>query len=322
MKFSVRGTPVAFSALMIVALLLGVGALGYGGYDYLQGSSAVENAVAVETTVVDTEISESGGRRGLIYRVSVEHTYRYEGTEYTSDQVFPGEISPFFTTRSDAEAAIESYEPNATATAYVDPGSPGRAFLERETTLAPFRWMGLGGLVAVVVTLHAIGPRDPGRDTGLRPEHEREPTRYETLFGLDRARVNHLSKRLIAIGPVILGLSLVGLVVLALGADSSSIQADLTDPVGIVAFAAVLGALALIGGLLAYAVWSYTEYRRLREGIPDPRPPSPFRHPSRLVTILATRDGLDEYGGRVKLTGFVFVVTVFLTWVFVSIVFV
>ncbi len=317
MEFSVRGTPVMFSALMIVALLLGVGALGYGGYDYVQGSSAVENAVAVETTVVDTEIRESGGRRGLIYRVSVEHTYRYEGTEYTSDQVFPGQISPLFTSRRDAETAIESYEPNATVAAYVDPDSPGGAFLERETTLAPFRWMGLGGLVAVVVTLHAIGPRDPGRDTGLEPE--REPTRHETLFGLERDRVNHLSKRLIVIAPVILGLSLVGLVALALGADSSSTQADLTDPAGMVALAATLSALTLIGALLAYGAWSYTEYRRLRERIPDPRPPSPFKHPSRLVTILATREGLDEYGGRVKLTGFVLVMTMFLTGVFASI---
>ena len=317
MEFSVRGTPVAFTGLMLVALVLGLGAFGYGGYDYVQQSSAVENAVTVETSVVDTEIRETGGRRGLIYRVSVEHTYQYGGTEYTSEQVFPGSTSPYFTARSDAEAAIEPYDPNTTATAYVDPDSPGKAFLERETTLAPFRWAGLGGLVAVLVALHAIGARNPGQDTELRPEFEREPARYETLFGLDRDTVNSLSKRLIGISPVVLGLSLIALVFLSFDAD---IRADPTDPTGVAALAAFVAALTLIGALLLYSIWSFTEYRRLRERIPEPRPPSPFRHPSRLVTILATRNDLDAYGNRVKLTGFVFAVTVFLAGAFVSIV--
>jgi hypothetical protein len=320
MEFSVRGTPVALSALMIVALLLGLGAVGYGGYDYAQQSSAVENAVAVDSTVVDTEIGESGGRRGLVYRVSVEHTYRYEGTEYTSEQVFPGRISPMFTTRSDAEDAIESFEPNATATAYVDPDSPGRAFLEREATLAPFRWVGLGGLVAVLVTLHAVGARNPGQDTGLRPEHEREPTRHGRLLGVERDTVNRLSKRLLVIAPVVLALSLAATALLAAGSDASSIRADPTDPVGLTLLAALLAALALIAALVLYAVWSFTEYRRLRERIPDPRPPSPFSHPTRLVTIILTRDDLDPYGRRVKLTGFTLAVTTFLVGVFLQVV--
>jgi hypothetical protein len=320
MEFTVRETPVAFSALMIVALLLGLGGVGYGGYDYVQQSSAVENAVAVETTVVDTEIRESGGRRGLVYRVSVEHTYRYGGTEYTSEQVFPGRISPMFTARTDAEGAIAPYEPNTTATAYVDPDSPGRGFLERETTLAPFRWVGLGGLLAVLVTLHAVGARTPGQDTELRPEHEREPMRYERLLGFERDTVNRLSKRLLIIAPVVLALSLVATVLLALDSGSSSIRADPTDPIGLTLLAALLAALALILALVLYGVWSFTEYRRLRERIPEPRPPSPFRHPTRLVTILATNDGLDPYGRRVKLTGFTFGVTTFLVGVFLQVV--
>jgi hypothetical protein len=79
---------------------------------------------------------------------------------------------------------------------------------------------------------------------------------------------------------------------------------------------AFLAGLALIGALVLYGVWSFTEYRRLRERIPEPRPPSPFRHPSRLVTVLYTREGLDAYGRRVKRTGFVLAVTAFLVGVF------
>ncbi|MFC6960672.1 hypothetical protein ACFQJ8_00920 [Halocatena marina] len=67
----------------------------------------------------------------------------------------------------------------------------------------------------------------------------------------------------------------------------------------------------MIASLLLYSLWSFTEYRRLRERISEPRPPSPFKHPTRLVTILTTNDDLDDYGRRVKKTGFTFVLALF-----------
>jgi hypothetical protein len=314
MQFTLRGTAVTVTPLILIAVALGAGVAGYGGYDYMQQSNSVAGAVAVETSVTDTEISSSEGRN-LYYRVTVEHTYQYRGTEYTSDQVFPGTTNPTYTVRSDAERLIEQYEPNATTTAYVDPDTPGRAFLERQTTLAPLKFVGFGGLLVVLTTLHAVGARTPGRGTELRPETEREPTRYETLFGVERDTVNRLSRRLLLIAPVVFLGSLVGTVVLAYTAESSSIQASLTDPVGLTLVTAFVATLAAVAALVLYGVWSFTEYRRLRERIPEPKPPSPFRHPSRLVTILYTRDGLDTYGRRVKLTGFVFTVTVVLAGV-------
>lgn len=318
MQFTVRGRPITVTTLMLIALVLGLGLAGYGGYDYVQQSNAVDSAVAIETTVIDTEISTSEGRR-LSYRVIVEHTYQYRGSEYTSEQVFPGTTSPMYTVRNDAENVIKPYESNETTTAYVSPDAPGRAFLERQTTLAPFRFVGLGGLIVLLTTLHAIGARNPGQRTELRPKSEHEPTRYETLFGIDRDTVNRLSKRLLVIAPAILIGSLISTGSLVYTAESSSIQADLTDPVGFALLTAFVAGLALIVALILYGVWSFTEYRRLRERIPEPRPPSPFRHPSRLVTILYTRDGLDTYGRRVKLTGFVLTVTGFLAGVFIFI---
>jgi hypothetical protein len=316
MQFTLRGTPIAVTPLMLIAIVIGLGVAGYGGYDYMQQSNAVNDAVAVETTVTNTEISSSDGRR-LFYRVTVEHTYQYRGTEYTSDQVFPGTTSPMYTVRSDAERAIEPYESNATTTAYVDPGAPGRAFLERQTTLAPLKFVGFGGLIVLLTTLHAVGARNPGRSTELRPTSEREPTRHETLLGVNRDTVSRLSKRLLLIAPVVFLASLVGTVVLVYTAESASIQAGLTDLVGLTTLTAFMAALVFIAALVFYGIWSFTEYRRLRERIPEPRPPSPFRHPSRLVTILYTSDGLDTYGRRVKLTGFVFVVTAVLAGVLV-----
>jgi hypothetical protein len=319
MQVTVRGTLIAVTPLMLVAIVLGIGVAGYGGYDYIQQSNAVDDAVAVETTVLDAQVSESDGRR-LYYRVTVEHTYQYRGTEYTSERVFPGATSPMYTVRSDAERVIESYEPNATTTAYVDPDAPGRAFLERQTTLAPLKFVGFGALVVLLTTLHAIGPRDPGQSTELLPTSEHEPAHYETLFGVDRNAINRFSKRLLAVAPVVCLTSLGTTVGMVYMTGSSSVQVDLTDPVGFALLTASVSALASIVALVPYGAWSFTEYRRIRERIPEPRPPSPFRHPSRLVTILYTSDGLDVYGRRVKLTGFVFTVTGVLIGVFAFII--
>lgn len=319
MQVTVRGTLIAVTPLMLVAIVLGIGVAGYGGYDYIQQSNAVDDAVAVETTVLDAQVSESDGRR-LYYRVTVEHTYQYRGTEYTSEQVFPGTTSPIYTVRSDAENIIEPYYPGATTTAYVDPDAPARAFLKRQTTLAPLKFVGFGGLIFLLTTLLAIGPRDPGRNTELRPRCEHEPKRYETLFGFHRDAVNRLSKRLLLSAPAVCLVALGATAGIGYTAESSSVQADLTDPVGFALLTAAIAGLVSIVALVLYGAWSFTEYRRLRERIPEPRPPSPFRHPSRLVTILYTSDGLDAYGRRAKLTGFVFTVTGVLVGVFAFII--
>ena len=305
MQFTVRGVAVTVTPVILLALVLGLGIAGYGGYDYLQQSNAVDDAVAVETTVVDADVSRSEGRR-FYYRVSVEHAYEYQGSEYTSEQVFPGLTRPMYTVRSDAQRVIEPYEPNATATAYVAPGSPSQAFLERQPTFAPFKFIGFGGLIALLTTLHAVGARNPGQNTGVRQTGQSESTRYDTVLGIQQHTLSRISKRLLLFTPAVFLLSLATVVTLRLNTEGSSAQVSLTDPVGFALLAALLSILGFIAGLTLYGIWSLTEYRRLRERIPVPRPPSPFRHPSRLVTIMYSRDELDTYGRRVKLTGFAF----------------
>lgn len=313
MRFTVRETPVTVTPLILLAIVLGIGVAGYGGYDYVQQSNAVEDAVVIETTVTEAEVDRSTGRR-VYYRLSVEHTYRYRGTRYTSERMVPGSIDPIYFTRDSAERAIEPYDPGARAVAYVSPGDPGAAFLERRTTFAPFRFVGFGGLIAVLTALHAIGVRTPGQNTALSGGDDGS-ARYETLFGFDRGAVNRISKRLLVAAPALLFVAIVSAAVL-LYARGSSVRAEPTDPAGIAVLAAAVAAIGLVLGLALYAVWSFTEYRRLRDRISEPRPPSPFRHPSRLVTILYTNDGLDAYGRRVKLTGFALVVIAFLLAVF------
>ncbi|MEZ3165108.1 DUF3592 domain-containing protein [Halorubrum sp. RMP-47] len=309
MQFTVRGVAVTVTPIILLTLALGLGIAGYGGYDYVQQTDAVNNAVAVETAVVETEISRSEGRR-FYYRIRVEHTYEYQGDEYTSNQVFPGSAKPMYTVRDDAAQILEPYEPNTTTTAYVAPNSPSRGFLKRQRTLAPFKFIGFGSFIAVLTTLHAIGARNPGQNTGIGQTSEREMSHHDTVFGGQRNTLYRVSKRLLLVTPVSFLISLASVVALLLNSSTAAVQARLTDPIGFALLTAALSVLGFIAGLILYGSWSFTEYRRLREQIPDQRPPSPFRHPSRLITILYTRDGLDAYGRRVKLTGFVFTVTV------------
>ena len=94
---------------------------------------------------------------------------------------------------------------------------------------------------------------------------------------------------------------------------------ELSDPIGVLFVTVFIAILLLIAAALLYGIWSFTEYRRLRERIPEPRPPSPFKHPTRLVTILLANDDLDTYGTRVKRTGFAFGVVIFLIGVLLEI---
>jgi hypothetical protein len=82
------------------------------------------------------------------------------------------------------------------------------------------------------------------------------------------------------------------------------VQANILGPVGIPLLTGFSFWVGMIFSLCLYGIWSFTQYRQLRRRLPKPRPPSPFRHPSRLVSILETdSEELPEYGQRVRLTG-------------------
>jgi hypothetical protein len=81
--------------------------------------------------------------------------------------------------------------------------------------------------------------------------------------------------------------------------------------IGVLLGSALLAAVTSVVSVLLYSIWSFTEYRRLRDRIPEPRPPSPFAHPTRLVTILIGNHELDTYGQRVQKTGVAFLVVLF-----------
>jgi hypothetical protein len=316
MEFTVRDTPVRVTKGTVIIVLVCLAGITFGGYDHVQQSEAVEDAVPVEATIEGASVYRSESRRSSDYHVQIEFTYQFEGTEYTGDQLFPGSISRSYDTRSDAQSAIEPYESGATVTAYVDPADPSDGFLERQTTTSPFELIAIGALGLFLTALNAIGARNPGAETGLRSDHESTSTRYRTLFGVDRETVHSLSVRLLKLALFALPVSVVSVAAVLLLEGSGRgypvhLQVELTDPVGILLGTAFLSVIALVVAIALYTLWSFTEYRRLRERIPEPRPPSPFKHPARLVTICIGNYELDAYGKRIQKTGVAFLAVLF-----------
>ena len=323
MQTTVGETQVTLSRLRVVLVIAAVGLAAFGGYDYLQQTGAIDDAVSVEATVTDAGVERVDTRRGVEYEPRVEFRYEYGGETYTSNRLRPSSFDRSYETRSGAGSAIVGYRPGSEVTTYVDPGAPGAGFLERETNLrGPVSFLVIGGIAAFALGLDAVGTQTPGRDTELRDERAVDGLPHERLLGLDRDRVHRLSVRLVW-GAVAFGVAAIALTVVAVAAvgepsdaESAPTEVGLTDPAGLPLLGVALAWLGVVCGLVTYGVWSFTEYRRLRVRIRAPKPPSPFRHPSRLATILSTDgDDLNDYGRRVKSTGFAFVLAVFLAGV-------
>jgi hypothetical protein len=309
MKVPAGITTLHFSQRSALLLFLGISLLGFGGYDYVQQSQAVNNAVPVQATITDAHVDRMDGGRGIDYEPEIQYTYRYQGETYTSDQVFPSTGVRTYSDRSRAESVVGAYEPGTTAGAYVSPDDPGDAYLIRERTPLPLRAIAVGGFLSAIAVLAGLGPRNPGRQE-LRPASEVQSAPGETWVDRNAEAVNRLSKRLLAVCFVGFWLSMVALVFALLtttsgfGGSPQDMQADILGPVGLPMIAGFAFWVGMISALSLYAVWSFTEYRQLRRRLPEPKPPSPFRQPSRLVVILGTDDGeLSEYGRRVRLTG-------------------
>lgn len=97
--------------------------------------------------------------------------------------------------------------------------------------------------------------------------------------------------------------------------SARSVEADLLGSVGLPLLAGAGFWVGMILSLCLYGLQSFSRYRRLSE----PKPPSPFRHSSRLVTILGTEGNeLPEYGRRVRVTGWAFLIATGMTAVLVQ----
>jgi hypothetical protein len=324
MKLPVGITTLHLSRKSLYLLVLALALVGFGGYSYVQQGQAVDTAITVQATVDNAQVERLDGGRGIDYEPEIEYTYRYRGETYTSDRVFPGPTSRTYSERSQARAVVRSYEPGTTVQAYVRPDAPGNAFLIRERTPWPVRALALGGVLFGIVALAGLGERRPGRYE-LRPAKEVRSPPSQTWVERNGETLHRLSKRLLVGCFVAFWLSMVGLFfgILSLPevADSSvqPVQADLLGPVGLPLLAGGGFWVGMILSLCLYSIWSLTQYRQLRRRLHKPAPPNPFKHPSRLVTILGTDNNeLSEYGRRVRVTGWAFVIATGMTVVVVQ----
>jgi hypothetical protein len=321
MELPVGITTLHLSRKSVYLLVLAVILIGAGGYSYVQQGQAVDNAVTVQATVDSARVERIDGRRSIDYEPEIEYTYRYQGETYTNEQVFPGPTIRTYSDRSKAQSVVRSYEPGTTVQAYVRPSAPGDAYLIRERTPWPARAFAIGGVLLCIVVLAGLGPKHPGQHE-LRPEREVRSPPSRTWIERNAETIRRLSKRALLVCFVAFWLSMVGLFfgVLSLAEGSARpVQADLLGPVGVPLLAALGFWVGMILSLCLYGVQSFSRYRRLRRRLPEPKPPSPFRHPSRLVTILGTEgDELPEYGRRVRVTGWAFLIATGMTAILVQ----
>ncbi|GAB3323184.1 DUF3592 domain-containing protein [Haloplanus salinarum] len=321
MKLPVGITTLHLSRKSVYLLVLAVALVGAGGYSYVQQGQAVDDAVTVQATVDSAQVERIDSRRSIDYEPEIEYTYEYQGETYTSEQVFPGPTIRTYSDRSNAQSIVRSYEPGTTVRAYVRPSEPSNAFLIRERTPWPARAVAIGGVLLCIVVLAGLGAKRPGRHE-LRPEREVRSPPSRTWVERNDERLRRLSKWALLVCFVAFWLSMVGLAfgILSLSEGSARpVEADLLGPVGIPLLAAAGFWVGMILSLCLYGVQSFSRYRRLRRRLPEPRPPSPFTHPNRLVTILGTAsDELPEYGRRVRVTGWAFLITTGMTAVLVQ----
>ncbi|RLM53504.1 DUF3592 domain-containing protein [Halobellus sp. Atlit-31R] len=324
MELPVGITTLHLSRKSVYLLVLAVALVGAGGYGYVQQGQAVDTAVTVQATVDSARVERLDAGRGIDYEPDIEYTYQYRGDTYTNDRVFPGPTIRTYSDRSKAQSVVRSYQPGTTVRAYVRPSTPGDAFLIRERTPWPAQALVVGSVLLGLVVLAGLGEKRPGRRE-LRPEREVRSPPSRTWVERNDETLRQLSKRALLVCFAAFWLSMIGLAfgILSLteGTESSvqPVQADLIGPVGLPLLAGAGFWVGMILSLCLYGVQSFSRYRRLRRRLPEPKPPSPFRHPSRLVTILGTEgDELPEYGRRIRVTGWAFLIATGMTAVLVQ----
>ena len=133
-----------------LAIIVGLGAVGYGGFMYTAQSSALDATETVNATIESTSIERLEQTKGTDdYSPQATFNYTYQGESYTSSAMFPGDVAHELETKEDARAQLEGYEPGATVAAYVPSDSPENAFLKHESSNKPIFVMALGGILVV-----------------------------------------------------------------------------------------------------------------------------------------------------------------------------
>lgn len=110
-------------------------------------------AEQVDAVVLSSGVVESTNAEGQrVYEPTVTYRYTVEGTEYTSESVFPGDVNPV-RDESRAREIVARYPEDAAVTAHVNADDPTSAFLVEQS--APL-WFWGGPVVGVLLALYGV----------------------------------------------------------------------------------------------------------------------------------------------------------------------
>ena len=130
---------------LLLALLLGVGAVVGGGYLWVSQNEEIDTYEPVDATVVHSELGSSDDGS---YHAAITYEYTVDGRTYESSNIFPG---PGDSTGTDPQGLVDDHPEGASVTAYYDPANPSTAFLIQErNVIIPVMMVGMGGLTVFV----------------------------------------------------------------------------------------------------------------------------------------------------------------------------
>ena len=152
-QLNTTGSPITVVAFAVVLVVAGAFLAFWGYGTYQDQQAALDEAVEVDATVVDTDIQRQRAT-GLSddetptdefeYRLTVTFEYEYSGETYRSSNIDLGSSWQTYDTRSDAERAADEYAEGSQVTAHLHPDEPGEAFLEHRIPLSTYLFTGFG----------------------------------------------------------------------------------------------------------------------------------------------------------------------------------
>lgn len=137
----------------VAAVVIGLAFAGVGWMYIVPYQEDTSNAEAVDAVVVSSEVIEDTNSEGqTTYASNVTYRYTYEGTEYTSSSVFPGDVDPV-SDQSRAREIVDRHPPDKEVTAYVNTENPESAFLiDRSAPL----WYWAGPVIGLLSVLYGV----------------------------------------------------------------------------------------------------------------------------------------------------------------------
>ncbi|WEL23646.1 DUF3592 domain-containing protein [Candidatus Nanohalovita haloferacivicina] len=120
--------------LVIGVIVVGAALAGYGGFfmmhqDDISTSGDDVEYETVNATISSTDLASISTGNGTVYRPEASFTYTFNGSQYSSNNVFPTERR--FQYPADAEDQIDDFSEGDQITAYIQKDSPGEAFLRK-----------------------------------------------------------------------------------------------------------------------------------------------------------------------------------------------